>query len=196
MPAEAAFQQLMARLRAGDEEAAREVFGRFARRLIGLAAKHLDGRLRPKVDPEDVAQSALKSFFLRYAGGEYELAGWDDLWALLVLITLRKCGLKLKFYRAGRRDVQREQQPPPDADSGWEAVAREPTPAEAALLAETVEQLLRSLPGERERRMLELSLQGCSADEISAAVGRSARTVERVLARVRKRLERDRDEEL
>ena len=52
----------MARLRAGDNAAAAEVFRRFANRLIGLARTHLDARVRQKVDPEDVMQSALKSF--------------------------------------------------------------------------------------------------------------------------------------
>src|SRR5262245_47104649 len=39
---------------------------RFSRRLIGLARVHLGGRLRTKVDPEDVVQSAYKSLLGRY----------------------------------------------------------------------------------------------------------------------------------
>ena len=55
----------MGRLRSGEDEAAREVFVRFAARLAGLARRHLDVRLAVKVDPEDVVQSAYKSFFVR-----------------------------------------------------------------------------------------------------------------------------------
>src|SRR5438874_1802198 len=65
--ADPSFAQLMARLQARDEAAAAEVFGRFGQRLIGLARQHLDMRVRQKVDPDDVMQSALKSFFLRHA---------------------------------------------------------------------------------------------------------------------------------
>ncbi len=76
----------------------------------------------------------------------------------------------------------------------WQALGTEPTPAQAAILAETVEQVLRSLADERERHMVTLSLQGATSEEISMQVGRSERTVQRILRRVRQRLERLRDE--
>ncbi len=166
------FEQLMARLQARDESAAAEVFGRFANRLIGLARQHLDGRLRQKVDPDDVMQSAMKSFFLRHAEGRFELRDWDSLWAMLVVITLRKCGHKVEHFRAARRDVRREAAPLVSDDSlpSWEAVASEPTPSRAALLTEAVEQVMQSLDDPRERRVLELSLQGHDTAEVSAAV--------------------------
>jgi RNA polymerase sigma-70 factor, ECF subfamily len=53
----------MARLRSGDQDAAREVFQRFVGQLIRLARRQFDVVLRRKVDPEDVVQSAYKSFF-------------------------------------------------------------------------------------------------------------------------------------
>jgi RNA polymerase sigma-70 factor (ECF subfamily) len=193
------FQQVMARLQAGDQDAAAEVFRRFANRLIGLARTHLDHRIRPKVDPEDVMQSALKSFFLRHADGQFDLSGWDNLWTMLVVITLRKCGHKVEHFRAAMRDVGREQAPPPplsgeDSAASWEAVARDPSPQEAAMLAEAVEQVLLSLGDDRERQILELALQGSTTEEISKRVGRSERTVQRVLERVRERLKRMRKE--
>jgi DNA-directed RNA polymerase specialized sigma24 family protein len=49
-----------------DEQAARENFDRFARRLIGLARTRLDRRIRQKIDPEDVVQSVFRSFFTRH----------------------------------------------------------------------------------------------------------------------------------
>jgi RNA polymerase sigma-70 factor (ECF subfamily) len=198
MSADSQFTDLMARLRAGDERAeaaAAEIFNRFAGRLIGLAARHLDERLRQKVGPEDVMQSVLKSFFVRQAAGQYDLADWDGLWSMLVVITLRKCGHKAEHFRAACRDVGREQAlADEDSARSWEAVSREPTPSQAALLAEAVRQALAALEDERERTVLELSLHGLSVPEISAQVGRSERTVQRVLTRVRKRLERLRDE--
>jgi RNA polymerase sigma-70 factor (ECF subfamily) len=192
------FQDVMTRLQKGDQQAAAEVFRRFANRLIGLARTHLDQRVRQKVDPEDVMQSALKSFFVRQADGQFDLSGWDSLWTMLVVITLRKCGRKTEQFRAAMRDVGREQAPSPmsaeDSTASWEAVARDPSPQEAALLAEAVEQVLKSLGDDRERQILELALQGFSTVEISTRVGRSERTVQRVLERVRERLKRMRKE--
>jgi RNA polymerase sigma-70 factor, ECF subfamily len=190
------FAALMKRLRQGDGPAAEEVFRRYAGRLIRLARSRLEGRLRRKVDAEDVAQSALKSFFLRHAEGQYDLQDWDSLWSLLTVITLRKCGRQLERFLAGARDVRREEAPPdPDgSNSAWQSLARDPTPSEAAILAEAVEQMMRGLPDPTERRILELSLQGFGPREISAEVGRSERTVHRVLSLVRSRLRRQRDD--
>ena len=63
------FAGLMRRLRSGEDAAAREVFERYTRQLVGLARRRLDERLAGKVDPEDVVQSAFKSFFVRQARG-------------------------------------------------------------------------------------------------------------------------------
>ncbi len=189
MPPDQSFQKLMARLRAGSPDAAARVFDRFAGRLVALARRRLDGPLRAKLDAEDVLQSVYRSFFRRC--GEFHLDGWDGLWSLLVLLTVRKCGRQAEHYRAARRDVRREDTPVPGeagADTR-EAVDREPTPEEAAVLAETVEGLLRGLDG-RDRAIVTLSLQGYTVAEVSDEVGRTQRTVQRVLERVRKRLER------
>jgi RNA polymerase sigma-70 factor (ECF subfamily) len=193
MPADASFDAVIGRLRAGDPGAAVEVFDRFAGRLIALARSRLGARLRAKVDPEDILQSVYKSFLRRYAGGGQELtvAGWDDLWGLLAVITLRKCGHKVARFLAACRDVRREvPAPPPDgAADGWEVIARDPTPSEAAILAETVEGLLRGLEG-RDRDIVTLALQGHTTAEISAQLRRPPRAVYRVLDQVRKRLRR------
>jgi RNA polymerase sigma-70 factor (ECF subfamily) len=181
------FDGLMGRLRAGDEAAAREVFRRFAGRLIGLAHGRLDPLVRAKVDAEDVVQSAFKSFFLGQAAGRFDLGDWDDVWGLLVCITLRKCGRAVRRFHVACRDVRREAADVGAGGVAWDALAAEPTPAEAAMLAETVEQFLAAL-APRERRIFELRLQGCTIPEISAAVGRTEHTVEGVLRKVRKRL--------
>jgi len=189
------FTDIMARLQAGDPDAAARVFDRFARRLIELARARLDARLRRKVDPEDVLQSAFKSFFLRQADRPYDLTGWDGLWGLLACITARKCGRQMEHFRAARRDVGREADPQPasgDSGPGWEAPDTDPSPSEAAALAETVEELHRGLT-ERDRHILALSLQGYGVPEVSAEVGCTERTVYRVLGHIRERLEAQRD---
>jgi RNA polymerase sigma-70 factor, ECF subfamily len=166
-------------------------FERFTRRLIGLARNQLDARLRHKIDPEDVVQSAYKSFFQRYGEGMIAAEDWDGLWGLLTLITLRKCADRVRYHRAGRRDMSREAAAPADGQGTepWrDAVGREPTPEQAALLAETVEHLLHGLDAE-ERPIVEMSLQGYSTREISTTLGRAERTVRRLRERVRKQLE-------
>jgi RNA polymerase sigma-70 factor (ECF subfamily) len=191
MAGDSSFEDLMSRLRGGDQAAAREIFERFAQRLIGLARNRLAPAIRQKVDPEDVMLSAMRSFFTRHANGQFDLADWDGLWSLLTVITLRKCGHRVEYFQAARRDVRREARAadPDDSAARWEAVAREPTPAEAAMLTETVEQVLRGVD-ERDRPIVEMALQGHKAPEISEKLGRSERTVYRLLSRVHARLQR------
>jgi RNA polymerase sigma-70 factor (ECF subfamily) len=186
------FPAVLSRLTTGDEQAAAQVFHRFARRLVGLATRRLDPLIRCKAGPEDVVQSAFLSFFQRQRDGAFDLESWDDLWDILVVITLRKCCNQAERFRAARRDVRREVAgPPPAADSGadWQAFDREPTPVEAAQLAETAERLLGGF-AERERRILELTLQGLAVAEVAARVGCSERKVFRVLERARSELKR------
>ncbi len=191
MPPDVPFTVFTARLRSGDPDSAREVFDRFARRLVALAASRLPSALSAKVDPEDVVQSVFHSFFQRHADGRLAAENWDQLWTLLTVLTVRKCGHKVEYFRAARRDVRRETapRPEPDAAPDCDGVAPEPTPAEAALLAETLAQVLDKLRPDQ-RPIVLLRLQGYAHREISAQVGCTERTVERVLRDVRARLER------
>jgi RNA polymerase sigma-70 factor (ECF subfamily) len=80
--------------------------------------------------------------------------------------------------------------PPGEDAAPWlEPLGREPTPLEAAQLAETVQQLFACLD-EDERPVLELSLQGYTTREISERLGRAERTVRLLREGVRRRLER------
>jgi RNA polymerase sigma-70 factor, ECF subfamily len=185
------FAEFLGRLRSRDHAAAEELFVRFAHQLIALAQRHIDGGLRHKVDPEDVVQSAYKSFFLRYGDGQLDIANWNSLWGLLTLIAVRKCAERAAYHRAERRDAAREFSSQRDDEMApWlEAFSREPTPHEAAVLSETVEQLLVHLD-EEERPILEMSLQGYTTREISERLGRAERTVRLLREGVRHRLER------
>jgi RNA polymerase sigma-70 factor (ECF subfamily) len=196
MAEDASFADLLARLRAGDEGAAALVVEQYAHRLVALARARLDRRFRRKEDPEDVLQSVFKSFFLRCAGGQFRLGSRDDLWGLLVSLTLHKCGHRADYFQAARRDVRREAVAAPPAEGSrpdWEALAREPTPVEAAVLGETVERLLADLEP-RQQEIVRLSLEGETTAGISARLGVSERTVQRALNGVRECLERWRAE--
>jgi RNA polymerase sigma-70 factor (ECF subfamily) len=185
------FADFLTRLQARDDTAAQELFGRFTFQLIALARHRMGAGLRHKVDPEDVVQSAYKSFFLRYDEGNLAAVNWNSLWGLLTLITVRKCAERVAYHRAECRDAAREVSPPrgEDAAPAPEPFGREPTPLEAAVMGETVEQLLASLH-EDERPVLELSLQGYTTREVSERLGRAERTVRLLRERIRHRLER------
>ncbi|HEX5446174.1 MAG TPA: helix-turn-helix domain-containing protein [Pirellulales bacterium] len=78
---------------------------------------------------------------------------------------------------------------PDESCADWQPMARGPTPEEALVVAETVESLLTGFD-EQEQEIVGLRLQAYSEREISEQVGRSERTVRRVLERLRRRVER------
>jgi RNA polymerase sigma-70 factor (ECF subfamily) len=191
------FAEFLAKWHSKDDAAAEELFGRFTHQLIVLALRHIEASLRHKVDPEDVVQSTYKSFFARYGAGNLEAGNWNSLWGLLTRITVRKCAERAAYHRAECRDAAREVSPPQGdaAAPGLESFGREPTPLEAAVLSETVGQLLAGLD-EEERPILELSLQGYTTREISERLGRAERTVRLLREGIRHRLERMQRESL
>jgi RNA polymerase sigma-70 factor (ECF subfamily) len=185
------FSQILARLRAGDDAAAEAVFRRFAQRLIAVAHQQIAARLHCKIDPEDVVQSAFKSFFLRQKSDPLEVKDWDSLWGLLALITVRKCITRVEHAQARRRDARREVRlaaGPEDSAGDWPLADREPSPEEGAILAEVVEELL-AVFDEDDRAVIELSLQGYGTLEINERLGRAERTVRRLRERARTLLE-------
>lgn len=193
------FSRLAQRLSAGDGDAATLVVRRFTIQLVALARRRLAQRIRGKTAPEDVVQSAFRSFFQRLRRGQFDLGSWDGMWSLLVVITVRKCSARREHFFAARRDVRRETRLSRDSrDNDAECIplARAPRPEEAVALAELVEQLLTGL-SDGEQTIVRLRLEGHSIGEICQAVGRADRTVRRVLARLRLRALRltDIDEE-
>jgi RNA polymerase sigma-70 factor (ECF subfamily) len=191
------FDEIMTRLRKGDQAAAAEVFHRFARRLVTLARSRLDERLQQKVDPEDVLQSVFRTFFRRNDEGEFTLDGWADVWSLLTVLTVRKCGRWRDRFNTNTRNIRSEVSVETLAGEYGlepESLARDPSPVEALMLAELVEALLRGL-SERDQSILLLRLQHYQPGEISEQLRVPVRTVHRVLERVKRRLKRTLDQD-
>lgn len=185
------FDDFLIALKAHDDAASRELFQRFAGQLMRLARRHIQGLLKNKVDPEDVVQSAYKSFFLRYDASNLKVVNWNSLWGLLTLITVRKCAERIAYHRAERRDAARELSTGAaiGIESPWvEAISREPTPQEVVELSEAVDHLLAGLK-EEERPVIELSLLGHTTQEISEQLHRPERTVRRLRERIRTQLQ-------
>jgi len=182
---------LVEQWRQGDQQAAAALFQRYASRLITLARNRLPAKLSARVDPEDVVQSVYRSFFARARSGRYDLQRGGDLWRLLMTITLHKLYKQIRRYQTEKRDLGRERN---CADAEKFAIlhahlqAHEPSPQEAAALAEELGEVMRTLEP-AQRRMLELRLLGYNLDEIAADVHCSERTVIRVLQRIKLRLE-------
>jgi DNA-directed RNA polymerase specialized sigma24 family protein len=174
-------------------EAAGLIWQRYSLRLLELARNHLDRRIRRREDEDDVVQNMYASFCCRMRRGEYQLENRHDLWNLLVAMTLHKARKVAARHTRQGRAVRREEPCPAGDDSGSLAAsaarlpAPDPTPEEAAELAEGVERLLRALPNPILRQVALWKLEGYTSEEIAAPekLDCAERTVERKLRLIR-----------
>ena len=86
-----------------DEEAAHQIWIAYFPKLVRLARSKLDSHPRRAADEEDMALSALNSFFRGAQAGRFELHDRNDLWKLLTTITLRKVGAEYRRHYAAKR---------------------------------------------------------------------------------------------
>jgi RNA polymerase sigma-70 factor (ECF subfamily) len=175
---------LLDRWRQGDQQAAGELFRRYASRLVGLARSRLSAKFAQRVDPEEVVQSVYRTFFAEAQEGRYELQRGGDLWRLLVAMTLHKLNDQVKYHSRRKRAVDTEEGL---FGIGAHLLAREPSPLEALALVDEVEQLMGQLEPTH-RSMVELRLQGHTMEEIAVRTRFSERTVRYVLERLKQQL--------
>jgi RNA polymerase sigma-70 factor (ECF subfamily) len=170
VPETGEFRNLMARVRAKDPEAARELvkcYESAIRRVIRIQMR--DTRLRQILDSTDVCQSVLATFFVRTALGQYELESPAQLVGLLTTIARNKLVNRVDHMRAQRRDVGRNQ----SADlSGVALLDRASDPSEQASAREILEKVLHRLNPE-ERYLAEQRSIGRAWTELSVELGKT-----------------------
>jgi RNA polymerase sigma-70 factor (ECF subfamily) len=170
---------LLRRFRGGDEDAATQLYLRYAGRLRSMAAAKAGSALASRFDPEDIVQSVFRTFFRRAAAGEYEVPNGDELWKLFLVIGLNKVRAVAAHHKAAKRDVRQT--------SGGNAVdAAAPTSVEDDLrvLQLTVDEMLAPLPASH-REIITLRIAGHEVSDIAARTGRAKRSVERILQEFR-----------
>jgi RNA polymerase sigma factor (sigma-70 family) len=182
-------------LRAGGDSAAQHLWERYFDRLVHLARARLRSARRAGAveDEEDAALSAFDSFCRGATSGRFpDVADRDDLWRLLVVITVRKVLAQLQRQsaqkRGGRRLVGESAVIGPDADlrGGLDRLAaHEPSPEMAAQVVEEYRRLRARLRTDALRQVLDLRLEGCTREEIAERLGCAERAVKRKLEVIR-----------
>jgi RNA polymerase sigma-70 factor, ECF subfamily len=179
--------QLLAQFcRAGNEQAARQLFDTYMERLVALARRRISQRLASRVDPEDIVQSVFRTFFVRLKAGEFEIADQDDLCKLLMRITVHKTLRQIAFHQAAKRNPRNEKgQQDADDDRLREVLDREPTPEATVAFVDQLEHFLARLRPD-ERQVLEMRLQGHSNEDIAQKLNiKHDRTIRRIIERIR-----------
>lgn len=146
---------------------------RYRDHLMRKASLKLAPYVRKHLDPDDVVQSTLRTFFRRHQEGKFDNFDFnreeqkDGLLRLLCTILIRKCQ---RVSRVGRRE---EEAPALLGDDGelfpndiLEGISKEPSPKEVAELEELVRVVSERLIHPRDRKILELRIAGYSIREI------------------------------
>lgn len=177
-------RDLLDRYKIGDQDAAARIYQRYAGRLRALARSRFTANLARRVDVDDIVQSAFRRFFDAVSQGRYDVPSEEDLWTLLLVITLNRLRAEEVYHRAAKRDIRSSY----DLDSL--SPTDQPTSGRDSaylLLRLTVREALASLPEEM-REIVELRMLGHNIQIIAEQTGRSKRTVERILQESRSRL--------
>ncbi|MDB5352245.1 MAG: polymerase sigma factor, sigma-70 family [Planctomycetota bacterium] len=178
----------LARIAAGDDDAARELLTRYEAEVRLVVRRQLPRLLRSRFDSLDFLQSVWGSFFLRVRGepGQFE----DSRHLVAFLAKAAKNKVIDEYRRAGSRkgDMHREEPLWAEGDRPRDLAAPGDTASQVAEAHEVFGRLRDLLPEDR-HLLLDLKAQGLSSKEIGAKLGISERTVQRVLEDLRRRAE-------
>jgi RNA polymerase sigma-70 factor (ECF subfamily) len=178
--------QFLARIQAGDEDAARELLRRYEAEVRLVVRRQLPRLLRSRFDSLDFLQSVWGDFFQKVRTGPAEFQDSRHLVGFLARAAKNK--VIDQYRRAGsqKQDMHREEPIWADGGRPRELEASGDTPSEVVEAREALDRLLVLLPEDR-RAILELKAQGLSSREIGDRLGTSERTVQRVLEDLRRR---------
>jgi RNA polymerase sigma-70 factor (ECF subfamily) len=188
MTADDSFAAFLGRVRAGDEEAARELVRKYEAAIrLEVRVRLRQRQLRRFFDSMDICQSVLGSFFVRAALGQFDLDRPEELFRLLVAMTRNKLAYQVRKQRAKSRDCRRVADVPVQE---VEVTSGDPGPGQVAAGREALEQFRGRLSAE-ERRLADLRAQGRAWAEIAQCMGGTPQARRMQLARAADRVARE-----
>jgi RNA polymerase sigma factor (sigma-70 family) len=176
------------RIRAGDEQAARELLTRYEAEVRLVVRRQLPRLLRSRFDSLDFLQSVWGSFFRRVRTGPSDFEDSRHLVAFLARAAKNKVIDEYRRVASRKQDISREEPLWGDGSRPKDLPARIDSPSEVAEAREVFGRLRELMPEER-RTILELKAEGLSSRDIGERLGISERTVQRVLEDLRRRAE-------
>lgn len=175
---------------------AERIWAEFFPRMLRLAKSKLSGMQLRTFDEEDIALSAMHSFFRGKNDGRFErLDSRDEMWRLLATITVRKVTAQRRRLLADKRGGGATRGEsiffnPGQADSSM--IAGLGNFSDERLLPETTDELLKNcedllakLDDEKLRQTAVMRLEGYSNQEISDELGCSVARTKQRLQRIR-----------
>lgn len=164
---------LLAEYEAGLDEAAFDIYERYVARVIALARSRVPTGLSQYIEPEEVSQETFQVFFQLADRGEITWKRAGDLWRLLAGIAVNKVRKQKEFLGAAKRDVGKQISLTTEVEGQFDQLV-------AIELMDTLERILAD-EKPLARKVLKLKLKGFESSEIGKKIGRTPRTVRRIV---------------
>jgi RNA polymerase sigma factor (sigma-70 family) len=178
-------QDLIRRVRSGDPDAATAIVLIYQPHVLrAVRLRMRDARLRLALEPADICQSVMASFFARVVLGQFDIDSPERLLRLLDRMARNKVATRARKAEVVRREIRELV----NGDGGPVVHAASTTdPARVVASRDLLEQFLGRMSGE-ERRLAELRSTGYEWSEISEQVGGSPGALRKRLARALDRI--------
>lgn len=174
------FMLLMERVRAGEQDAATLLVSRHeaaVRRAIRF--RLTDPRMRSLLDSMDICQSAMGSFFIRVAAGQFQVNSPEDLVKLLTTIARNKL---VNHVRRERSRLALKGSAESQALDLSTAVSAEPDPERFSMTFEQCQAALQLMTPE-ERELLKHRRQGHAWEQVAEIMNSSPVVLRKQLSR-------------
>jgi RNA polymerase sigma-70 factor (ECF subfamily) len=177
------FEALMQRIRAGEPEAARELFELYGKQIQIVVRRRMSRFLRSQYDSVDFSQDAWASFF-HIPPERITFRTPDELVTFLCCLAQNKLNDAYRWRRTKKRSCQKFESL---EARGEELAGQHAAPSQFAIAEE---QWVRLIQGKspRVRRALEMVREGCELQEISQTLGVHPKKIQRLLTRFRRKL--------
>lgn len=177
----------------GKPEAVDVIWDAYFDRMVRLAKGNIQRLPLRDADEEDIALSAMHSFMRGAVAGRFDDVGnRDELWKLLVTITLRKVSQHRKRIGAKKRGAMQVRGESALLNDGqpelpaFDGVANDELPPEVLVeMQDTCSELIERLGDDVLRQIAGMRLDGYTNVEIGERIGIVERSVERKLRRIR-----------
>jgi len=180
--------RLLSGVKKADAEAACDLLARCYARVADVSHRKLAGTPHRGFGTDDVANSAFCAFLVRAAAGDFpRLENREDVWQVLTLLV--KDAIVTRLRNEGRQK-RGGGIPPVAITTVQHAICNLDNPALRALVDEARAELLRALPSDDHRRIVELLEEGYTRKEIAEKLGMGLRTLDRRLTVIRSILPR------
>jgi RNA polymerase sigma factor (sigma-70 family) len=167
-----------------NDDAAIKLWNRYFERLAALARNKLSGRPLRVVDESDVINQVFDDLLSGIQDGKFQRLDRDDLWALLITITERRCTDEIRRWNRQKRGggaVRGDSAVGGRSGIAFDRFAIEPSHEFSLESRENLERLVGMLPTDSHRDVALMKLKGYTNQEIADDLGVSVPTVERRL---------------